>query len=165
MALERALGKRNGDVRDSSQPAMRENTRNKRIATKILFALLLAAIGYGAFHVATERRDWAISPEAKAMKNPLTSSEAALQSARAIYNERCAQCHGYKGQGDGWEAKSHGTLPADLSDPTRMAAQSDGEVFYKISAGKRPMPAFQNRLTEEQRWQLVLLVRSFAGAR
>jgi mono/diheme cytochrome c family protein len=144
---------------------MRENTRRKRMATKIVFALLLAAIGYGIFHVATERRDWAVPPEAKAMKNPVTSSEAVLQSARAIYNEKCAQCHGHEGQGDGWEAKSHGSPPADLTDPARMAAQPDGELFYKISAGKRPMPAFQNRLTEEQRWQLVLLVRSFADAR
>jgi mono/diheme cytochrome c family protein len=144
---------------------MRENTKNKRIVARMLFALLLAGIAFGVSHVLTERREWAIPPEAKAMKNPLTASEAAVEAARLIYRENCAQCHGYTGKGDGWEAKSHGTPPADFTEPGRIAAQSDGELFYKISRGKRPMPAFRNRLTEEQRWELVLLVRSFANSR
>ena len=42
-----------------------------------------------------------------------------------------------------------------------MSATTDGELFYQISEGRKPMPAFKKRLTEEQRWQLVLLVRSF----
>ncbi|HXL23536.1 MAG TPA: cytochrome c [Candidatus Dormibacteraeota bacterium] len=142
---------------------MADKKQRQRAVRKIVFVWLIVGIAFGVFHLATERREWAIPPEAKAMKNPVMPSEAALQSARPIYNERCAQCHGDTGKGDGKEARSHGTLPADFTEPGRMAAQSDGELFYKISAGKRPMPAFQNRLTEEQRWQLVLLVRSFAG--
>ena len=130
-----------------------------------MFVLLIAGAAIGVFHVATERRDWAIPPEAKAMKNPLDASEATLRSIKPVYNENCAQCHGYSGKGDGREARSHGTLPADFTEPGRMAAQSDGELFYKLSEGKRPMPSFKNRLTEKQRWQLVLLVRSFVQQR
>ncbi len=44
-----------------------------------------------------------------------------------------------------------------------MSAQSDGELFYKISEGRRPMPEFKTKLTEQQRWQLVLLMRSLAS--
>jgi len=39
---------------------------------------------------------------------------------------------------------------------------TDGELFWKISEGRRPMPEFKKRLTEEQRWQLVNYVRTFA---
>jgi mono/diheme cytochrome c family protein len=72
------------------------------------------------------------------------------------------QCHGERGQGDGPEARTHYPLPADLADAKRMATVADGEIFYQISEGRRPMPLFKNRLTQDQRWQLVLLVRSFS---
>jgi mono/diheme cytochrome c family protein len=140
---------------------MADKKQRQRAIKKIVFVWLIAGTAAGVFHIATERREWAIPPEAKAMKNPVTLSDAALQSIRPIYHENCAQCHGYGGKGDGREAKSHGTLPADFTELGRMAAQSDGELFYKLSEGKRPMPSFKDRLTEEQRWQLVLLVRSF----
>ncbi len=41
---------------------------------------------------------------------------------------------------------------------------TDGELFYKISEGHRPMPSFKKRFTEEQRWQLVLFLRWFSAA-
>ena len=43
-----------------------------------------------------------------------------------------------------------------------MNEATDGELFYKISEGKKPMPVFKNKLSEEQRWELVFLIRSFA---
>ena len=48
------------------------------------------------------------------------------------------------------------------SDAKRMATVTDGEIFYQITEGRRPMPSFKRRLTQDQRWQLVLLVRSFS---
>jgi hypothetical protein len=42
-----------------------------------------------------------------------------------------------------------------------MNGATDGELFYKISEGKKPMPVFKSKLTEDQRWGLVLLIRSF----
>ena len=55
-------------------------------------------------------------------------------------------------------------LPSDLTDAARMNKVTDGEIFFQISEGRKPMPSFKKKLTEEQRWQLVLLVRSFANA-
>jgi len=72
------------------------------------------------------------------------------------------QCHGERGRGDGPQAKSNYPLPADLTDPKLLRNVTDGEIFYQISQGRRPMPSFKNRLTQDQRWQLVLLVRSFS---
>ena len=44
-----------------------------------------------------------------------------------------------------------------------MNTVTDGEIFYQISEGRKPMPSFKKRLTEDQRWGLVLLVRSFSA--
>jgi len=53
------------------------------------------------------------------------------------------------------------TKPADLTNPG-IAATQDGEIFWKITAGRLPMPAYENRLTETQRWQLVAYLRTLA---
>src|SRR5437879_1261476 len=75
-------------------------------------------------------------------------------------SEYRAQCHGEQGKGYGPEARTHSPLPADLSDGRRMSAVTDGEIFYQITEGRRPMPSFKTRLSQDQRWGLVLFVRS-----
>jgi mono/diheme cytochrome c family protein len=37
---------------------------------------------------------------------------------------------------------------------------SDGEIFYAISEGRKPMPPMKTTLSEEQRWQIVHFVRT-----
>lgn len=130
---------------------------------KILFATLLLLICVLVIHwVTEENKPWIVPPEYKSLKNPLAPSESNLNAARQIYMDECAQCHGDRGKGDGPEAPSHYPLPADLTDPKLLANAPDGEIFYQITEGRRPMPSFKRRLTEDQRWQLVLLVRSFS---
>ena len=130
---------------------------------KILFAALLLLISVLVIHwITQENKPWVVPPEYKSLKNPLTLSESNLNAARQIYFDECAQCHGEGGKGDGPEARSHYPLPADLTDPKLLANAPDGEIFYQISEGRRPMPSFKRRITEHQRWQLVLLVRSFS---
>ena len=129
---------------------------------KLLFAAVLAAICFLVVFWATQQsKPWVVPDEFKSLKNPLVPSESNLSAARQLYREDCAQCHGQTGKGDGPEAWMHRPAPADLSDANRMARITDGEMFYQITEGRRPMPAFKNRLTEDQRWQLVLLLRSF----
>jgi len=142
--------------------AMADKKQRQRAVMKLMFALMVGGAVMGVLHLVTERRDWAIPPEAQTMKNPVVNSTAVLQAIQPVYRENCAQCHGDLGRGDGREAKSHSTLPPDFVEPGRIAKQPDGVLFYKISEGKRPMPAFGRRLTEEQRWELVWLVRWLA---
>jgi mono/diheme cytochrome c family protein len=42
-----------------------------------------------------------------------------------------------------------------------MGAVTDGELFYKLTEGRKPMPSFKKRLSDEQRWRMVLLIRAF----
>jgi len=130
---------------------------------KLIFILLLfaifAAIGFAVY----QNSRWNVPEEAKRRQNPIAPSPDALAAARRIYLDKCVQCHGETGKGDGSDAKMYFPAPASFADAARMSTVTDGELFYEISQGRKPMPAFKKRLTEEQRWQLVLLVRSFAN--
>lgn len=130
---------------------------------KLFFASLLALIGIAISVAVYQNRQWKIPEEAKLRKNPLQSSPAALAAARAIYLDKCVQCHGETGKGDGPDAAMYYPSPASLIDAKRMSSPTDGELFYEISQGRKPMPSFKKRLTEEQRWQLVLFVRSLSA--
>ncbi len=130
---------------------------------KVLFAaILILTFAVVAYWLIQENKPWVVPEQYKSLRNPLSPSESNLNAARQIYFDECAQCHGDRGQGDGPQAKSNYPLPADLTDPKLLRSVSDGEIYYQISEGRRPMPSFKNRLTQDQRWQLVLLVRSFS---
>ena len=130
---------------------------------KILFGSLLGLICIVVVYaIYQQKKVWAVPEEVKKLKNPLPPSESNRKAAMARYQDKCAQCHGDAGKGDGPEAMMHDPSPADLTDARHMNTLTDGEIFYQISEGRKPMPSFKKRLTEDQRWQLVVLVRSFA---
>ena len=139
-------------------------TKRNRTLPKAMFLLVLAgvaaAIVYSAFNNAPW--SWPVPEEAKQLKNPLHPTAPALKSAREVYVDKCAHCHGDAGKGDGRDASRYDPAPMDFTDAKRMSEATDGELFYKISEGKKPMPVFKNKLTEDQRWELVLFIRSFA---
>jgi mono/diheme cytochrome c family protein len=133
----------------------------KKLAGTIFVALLLVAAGsgvYAFFHPGP----WIVPEEAERVQNPLKPSQANLPAAQRLYLDKCAECHGDSGKGDGSQAKMYDPRPKDFTDAAHMNSVSDGELFYKISEGHRPMPGFKKRFTEEQRWQLVLFLRSLA---
>src|SRR5260370_21458441 len=77
--------------------------------------------------------------------------------------EECAECQGEQGKGYGPRDRRNYHIPADLSDGRHMSAVTDGEIFYQITEGRRPMPSFKTRLSQDQRWALVLFVRSLSA--
>ncbi len=107
-------------------------------------------------------KDWPVPEAAKKMKNPVPCTQAALRAAKDIFNDQCVKCHGDTGKGDGPDAMMYTPEPADLTDAHMMGMMSDGEIFYKISEGRKPMPAFKKVLSDEERWQLVHFVRTLA---
>jgi mono/diheme cytochrome c family protein len=137
-----------------------EGRRLPKILFVCVLGLICLSIGLAAFH----KTPWTIPAAEKARKNPLALSEANINAAKPIYSDQCASCHGGSGKGDGSDAMMYDPAPSDLTDAAKMNKVSDGEIFFQITEGRKPMPSFKNRLSEEQRWQLVLLVRSFARA-
>jgi mono/diheme cytochrome c family protein len=128
-----------------------------------LFVTLLGLIALAIVLGATRRGEWVVPEEARQRKNPLASPAATRTEALGLYNDYCAKCHGDTGKGDGPDAGKHFTSPGNFTDATRMNSMPDGELFYKITEGRRPMPQFQTRLTDDQRWKLVSFIRSFAN--
>jgi mono/diheme cytochrome c family protein len=131
-------------------------------ARKALFALLLVVMVAAVTWTIQQNRPWTVPEQAKQVTNPLTGSDGLVQSIRPLYLDKCASCHGDTGKGDGHDASLYDPAPTNFTDGARMSAITDGELFYKLSEGHKPMPSFRNRLTEEQRWRLVLLLRTFA---
>jgi mono/diheme cytochrome c family protein len=124
----------------------------------LILAVVAAAIVYSAVNKAAW--SWPVPEEAKRLKNPLQPTAPALKSAREVYADKCARCHGDTGKGDGHDASKYDPAPTDFTDIKRMSEATDGELFYKISEGKKPMPVFKNKLSEDQRWELVLLIHA-----
>ena len=124
--------------------------------------ILILLAGMAVFTAAHEIKGWVVPAEAKAVKNPLEATPAVVAAGAALFTDKCANCHGDKGKGDGPEAEMYDTPPSDLTHPGMLAEMSDGEIFWKISKGRRPMPVFEKQLNEEQRWQLVHFVRTLA---
>ncbi len=126
--------------------------------------LLLVLLGFAAasWAAAQTKSDWQAPEQAKKTKNPVPANAAALAAGKTIYADKCASCHGDNGNGQGDQAKLYAVKPQDFTNPQLMAAMTDGELFWKISEGRRPMPSFKKQLTEEQRWQVVDYIRTFA---
>jgi|SRR5579859_4870868 len=139
-------------------PKQPKSSRNTAILLVILFALA-AYFAYTAF----SRAIWSIPPEAKLVKNPIHDDPAiAAKQILPVYLDKCSECHGETGQGNGPQAKMYDPRPSMLTDAPHLATVTDGELFYVISEGHKPMPSYKRKLSEDQRWQLVLLVRAFS---
>src|SRR5246127_2066637 len=138
-------------------------SKKPKTLQKLLFALVIALIFLSIGLAALHKTPWRVPLEDKLRKNPLAASAANLNAAKPVYNEYCANCHGDSGKGDGSDAMMYDPSPSDLTDAKHMNTLTDGDIFYQITQGRKPMPSFRKKLTDDQRWQLVILVRSFAA--
>ena len=113
--------------------------------------------------IQAQTKPWAVPASASAVKSPLTINQAALKDAKTIYTSYCSPCHGDKGKGDGIAAAALSVKPADYTSDL-VLNETDGNLFYKMSEGRLPMPQFKTTLTENQRWELVAYIRTFGKA-
>jgi len=139
------------------------NSKPNRTLRLALLVISLGLIGMAIWMAAFHKGPWIIPVAEKDRKNPLTPSDAILKTARPVYDQKCSDCHGDAGKGDGSDAMMYDPPPANLTDAAHINKLTDGEIYYQITEGRKPMPSFKTKLTDEQRWQLVLLVRSFAN--
>jgi mono/diheme cytochrome c family protein len=107
-------------------------------------------------------RDWNAPAAAKNLQNPVPTTGDSLEVGTKNYSTHCQSCHGAKGDGKGERAEKLSIAPSDFTDAHAMGQMTDGELYWKISQGRRPMPAFQEKLTEQERWQLVDYIRTLS---
>ena len=102
---------------------------------------------------------WLSPAPSAAKKNPIAPTQASIAAGQKIYSKTCVMCHGKTGDADGPAVIELNIHPAKLSDP-QLDTESDGSVFWKITTGKKPMPAYGKRLSETDRWNLVNYIRT-----
>ena len=119
-----------------------------------LTILCATAVALHGDQVRGHDANWVAPAVAASKSNPFAGRRDVVAGGRKIFQQRCATCHGEDGRGS-----------CEGPDLARMdvQAQSDGELFWKISGGnsREGMPTF-SFLPEPQRWQLVLQVRELS---
>jgi mono/diheme cytochrome c family protein len=100
---------------------------------------------------------WVVPDDQKAVVAPFKFTPEMQKQGEQIYLKNCQSCHGLMGK-DNWAKLT--PPPGDLSKE-KAQVQTDGEIFYRITAGKVPMPEFRNILTEDDRWWVIAYLRSF----
>jgi len=103
---------------------------------------------------------WSAPARARNMPNPVPATREAIGSGMSTYIDHCQSCHGVAGDGKGERAEKLNVAPADLTNGNAMAGETDGILFWKISEGHRPMPGYKNKLSENERWELVDYIRT-----
>jgi mono/diheme cytochrome c family protein len=143
-------------------------TQRKLMRTLRVFVVLIAIVAVSIFSyrsdsaAADSKSDKWLSPAASAAKkNPITSTPESIGAGQKIYSKTCVMCHGKTGDADGPAVIELNIHPAKLSNP-QLATESDGSLFWKITTGKKPMPAYGKRLSETDRWNLVNYVRTLS---
>ena len=100
--------------------------RKKSSVILVLFITLLLVAAGSAVYAFFHPGPWIVPEEAKRVANPLKSSQVNLPAARKLYLDKCAECHGDAGKGDGPQGKMYDPLPKDLTDASHMNALGDG---------------------------------------
>ena len=141
-------------------PAPSSKQKRARILLIAIGILLVAALA--AFVFSDSGSTWNVPPEARMLANPVPADQTSIAAGKAIYEDRCADCHGHAGNGNGSKSMRFRVKPADFTDVGLMGTRTDGELFWKITAGKKPMPSFESKLTDEERWMVVDYIRTFS---
>jgi mono/diheme cytochrome c family protein len=131
----------------------------KKTITKILTALLVVSFLPLLMHAQGKEEKWTAPASAKAIKNPVASSEESILEGKNVYAKQCKSCHGTKGKGDGPKAAKLEKDCGDLSS-AEFHSLKDGEIFWMIEEGKDPMPTFKKKITEEEAWAVVNYIRT-----
>ena len=132
-----------------------------------MLGLFLAGCLLGASPVAASAQ-W-VEMDVPQRPDPLTVD---VEAGQAIYEERCWFCHGEEGDGEGPVAPYLWPKPRDFTRAsyklrTTMSGELplDEDLFRTIGLGiaGTSMPAWESVLSEEQRWQVIAYIKSFAA--
>jgi len=92
-----------------------------------------------------------------AKSGKVSASSATAFDASAVYNDKCASCHGRDGRSRSLHAKHEHAR--DLTSAEWQDGVSDERIYNSISNGNGKMPAFKKKLSDSQIDELVNYVR------
>jgi mono/diheme cytochrome c family protein len=117
-----------------------------------------------------------VPPEYRDVKVPagLWTNPAMISRGQAIYQEKCAVCHGADGSGDGPAAASMMLKPPSLRDTKMIAEMSPSYWFWRVSEGgavepyksmESAMPGWKSALSVADRWAVIAYQHTLSGHR
>lgn len=133
----------------------------------ILAGTILAGFVLVASQTATAQnkpagKPWPAPESAIKMKNPVKADEGSIKEGKELYAQHCKSCHGTKGKGDGTKAEKIDISCGDFST-AEFAKISDGELYWKTTQGRKPMPSYKEKLGDSERWAIINYVRTLAA--
>ena len=83
---------------------------------------------------------------------------AKAKETKRLFKQKCAKCHGQDGAGN-----TYGQIvgATNFTDPEWRQRVDDKRLVNSIKHGRGQMPAFGEKLTEDQITSLVMYVRTF----
>lgn len=97
------------------------------------------------------------------MHNPLEPTPENLAKGKEQFTTYCAPCHGESGQGNGSVAHILAKPPKNLVSGTSKDLP-DGYIYGTIRDGNLSMPSYAEEMPAEQRWQVIMYIRSMQSA-
>jgi mono/diheme cytochrome c family protein len=130
---------------------------------KKYFVLLLSSVfllALMAFKTKSVNDPWPVPDKYKTMANPVKSDAGTIAEGKALYGQHCQSCHGKKGKGDGPKAAQLDTESGDFSTAD-FQKQTDGAIFYKTSEGRKDMPSYKKKISDQEDiWKVVNYLRT-----
>ncbi len=123
----------------------------------VVAGIIFLALGIGAASTAFELSASTVT------RNPVPADSTSLARGQKVYEANCVPCHGPTGRGDGPLAAGLTPPPADFK--VHMGAgHSDAQLFDWLTNGIQDtaMPAWGSRLSEQERWDVLNYIRTFA---
>jgi len=93
--------------------------------------------------------------------NPMKPTKGSMLRAKHLFDNYCAVCHGYGGAGDGPMVPKYPNPPSYMTPKSR--ALSDATLYKVITEGRLGMPSHAPLVSHDDRWRLVLYIRSLQG--
>lgn len=139
------------------------STAKKLSSVLAIFTLaaMLVTISNQASAQKPKGKPWPAPETAVKMKNPVKADDASVKEGKDLYAQHCKSCHGAKGLGDGTKAEKIDISCGDFSSADFVKA-TDGELYWKTTEGRKPMPSFKEKLSDNERWAVVNYMRTFA---
>lgn len=100
---------------------------------------------------------------AKIKYNPFPITQEGLERGKQLYTIYCAICHGDKGDGNGYlisgPQSKYLAQPANFLD-SQFVHSNNGRFYHAIMYGKNVMGSHADKLSFEERWQVIHYIRS-----
>jgi mono/diheme cytochrome c family protein len=91
---------------------------------------------------------------------PVAADESTFRAGAQVYRDNCAVCHSFSDGNPSAIAKGMFPRPPRLLQGRGVTDDEPGETYWKVANGIRltGMPAFNQSLSDQQMWQVSLLL-------